>query len=322
MEISLSAIKLERGTVATPFVAPSQDYESRIEQNASEISMAVKVDGVTRAGMSLDADEGITLEADKVQILNNGVQSALFSNGILNAALIQVAQLMAINESGQRTITISECNDAFIRFYHPGGQVVAIKLGLDSVTVNNQTVTPIADSETSTSSKTASATSTLTPDFESAKSCFLQIFDEDGQLTYVHYLDGTSETPSNPTYWWKSYNLVPSGTKGIGLDQRLQATEYYEFHVKSSATVAKVYSSQNGKTFTRRMTDAEFEAEYEENQKDSYNYRIDDGKYYLPYTEDVLVTSDSESTNTRVRRYYIAKSGVLTYNKSYYDKVV
>jgi hypothetical protein len=319
-------IKLEEGSVATAFVAPADDLESVISQQADQISMAVKVDGVARAGMTLDADEGITLEADKVKVLNNGALAALFAGGILNADLIQVGQLQTI-VNGKRTITISECNDSYIRFYHADGLTLAVKFGLDSVATTSASATAASDdddSSSSTASKAISTSATLnptltvsaTPNFDNAQNCILQVFDEDGNLTYVLYLDGSSESPDNPTYWWKSFALVPSTAKLLTSDVRLQATEYYEFHVKSGATVQTVYSNQNGKTFTKRLKDSEFSS--------ASSYRIADGKYYLPNTEDLVIPNNDSSgttTTTRIRRYYVAKSGVLTYNTSQYITV-
>jgi hypothetical protein len=310
MEISLSAIKLERGTVATPFVAPSQDYESRIEQNASEISMAVKVDGVTRAGMSLDADEGITLEADKVQILNNGVQSALFSNGILNAALIQVAQLMTIS-NGKPLITISEFADGFIRFYHSDGVTLAAKVGLDTVALSTQTtITPVAtdDSDTSDngSSKaaTVSTTSSVTPNFQNGKQCFIQVFSEDGVLTWVLYLDGTTTTPDSQAFSWVSrsfYYASSVDNSTAKTDIKLTPTEYWQF--KDSRTKASdVYSAENNKLFTRRLSDANFSA-------GASTFYAPDGYYFYPYTQEKAST---DGTTTKIRYYYQVTKGVLS----------
>lgn len=100
-------IKLEEGTIATSWVPADKDLESAIEQQAGQIAMSVKVDGEERAGLTLDEQEGITLQADKVKILNGDTLTAMFTNGILNANLLEVTKL-ATKADGRTRVTIGD----------------------------------------------------------------------------------------------------------------------------------------------------------------------------------------------------------------------
>jgi hypothetical protein len=302
--------KVEKGTIATEFTPPSQDLETRIEQTESDINLAVKVDGVTRAGMSLDADEGITLEADKVKILNNGVQSALFANGILNAALIQVAQLMTIND-GKPIITISEFGDGFIRFYHSDGRTLAAKVGLDTVALSTMnSITPVDDTSSADSSKASltTTTSSITPNFQSGEPCFIQVYDEDGNLTWVLFMDGTTNSPDKQAFSWVSRSFYYASTiddSKANADIKLTPTEYWQF--KDSRTNASdIYSAEKDNLFTKRLSDANFAA-------GASTYYAPNGYYFYPYTQEQVST---DGTTTKIRYYYQVKKGALGNLKS------
>lgn len=83
------------------------NVESFINQNADHIQGAVWADGVERSGFMLDKD-GVTMRGDKVKIVTTSttgepVYTALFSDGKLNADLIEVTHLYAKN-SRKKTI--------------------------------------------------------------------------------------------------------------------------------------------------------------------------------------------------------------------------
>lgn len=308
MGLSFLRIKLEEGTVATPWVAADKDLESIIDQQAGQIALSVKVDGEERAGMTLDQEEGITLQADKVRIKNGDLLAALFTNGILNADLIEVNRL-ATKADGKTRVTIGEFNDAFIRFYHDDGVTLALKLGLDYVSLEEgATVTPslspsadeAGDGDTA---RAAVQDATVVPIFKKGKPAVAQVFDEEGVLTWVLFLDGPV-TPDTQPYSWRTYSLVRETTANQAAIRRrdtLKAEEYWQFKVRDG--VSGDYTQYRNRLFMRKMSDTDFTA--------AAYYYAPDGRYFFPAPElqPATVTNPQE---VWIRRYHDVKSGVLS----------
>lgn len=306
--LSFLRIKLEEGTVATPWVPADKDLESIIDQQAGQIALSVKVDGEERAGMTLDQEEGITLQADKVRIKNGDLLAALFTNGILNADLIEVNRL-ATKADGKTRVTIGEFNDAFIRFYHDDGVTLALKLGLDYVSLEEgATVTPslspsadeAGDGDTA---RAAVQDATVIPIFRKGKPAVAQVFDEEGVLTWVLFLDGPV-TPDTQPYSWRTYSLVretAANQAAIRRRDTLKAEEYWQFKVRDG--VSGDYTQYRNKLFTRKMSDTDFTA--------AAYYYAPDGRYFFPAPElqPATVTNPQE---VWIRRYHDVKSGVLS----------
>lgn len=306
--LSFLRIKLEEGTVATPWVPADKDLESIIDQQAGQIALSVKVDGEERAGMTLDQEEGITLQADKVRIKNGDLLAALFTNGILNADLIEVNRL-ATKADGKTRVTIGEFNDAFIRFYHDDGVTLALKLGLDYVSLEEgATVTPslspsadeAGDGDTA---RAAVQDATVVPIFRKGKPAVAQVFDEEGVLTWVLFLDGPV-TPDTQPYSWRTYSLVretAANQAAIRRRDTLKAEEYWQFKVRDG--VSGDYTQYRNKLFTRKMSDTDFTA--------AAYYYAPDGRYFFPAPElqPATVTNPQE---VWIRRYHDVKSGVLS----------
>lgn len=297
-------IKLEEGTIATSWVPADKDLESAIEQQAGQIAMSVKVDGEERAGLTLDEQEGITLQADKVKILNGNVLAAMFINGILNADLLEVTKL-ATKADGRTRVTIGEFNDAFIRFYHSDGVTVALKLGLDYVSLNSG-ISSASDTSNEGLATTAieNGTITITPSLTNAKPCVAQVFDEDGKLTWVLFLTGPV-TPDTQPYSWRSYSLTPASaatTAAINSKQTLKSVEYWQFKATGSNAV-EPYKNYNNYLFTKKISDSEF------NSSPSA-YFVPNGTYYAPEPQMELA-SISGATTVWKRKVYTITNGVL-----------
>lgn len=308
LDLSFLRIKLEEGTVATPWVPADKDLESIIDQQAGQIALSVKVDGEERAGVTLDQEEGITLQADKVRIKNGDLLAALFINGILNADLIEVNRL-ATKADGKTRVTIGEFNDPFIRFYHDDGVTLALKLGLDYVSLEEgATVTPslspaadeAGDGDTA---RAAVQDATVIPIFRKGKPAVAQVFDEEGVLTWVLFLDGPV-TPDTQPYSWRTYSLVretAANQAAIRRRDTLKAEEYWQFKVRDG--VSGDYTQYRNKLFTRKMSDTDFTA--------AAYYYAPDGRYFFPAPElrPATVTNPQE---VWIRRYHDVKSGVLS----------
>lgn len=306
--LSFLRIKLEEGTVATPWVPADKDLESIIDQQAGQIALSVKVDGEERAGLTLDREEGVTLQADKVRIKNGDLLAALFTNGILNADLVEVNRL-ATKADGKTRVTIGEFNDAFIRFYHDDGVTLALKLGLDYVSLEEgATVTPslspaadkAGDGDTA---RAAVQDATVIPIFRKGKPAVAQVFDEEGVLTWVLFLDGPV-TPDTQPYSWRTYSLVretAANQAAIRRRDTLKAEEYWQFKVRDG--VSGDYTQYRNKLFTRKMSDTDFTA--------AAYYYAPDGRYFFPAPElqPATVTNPQE---VWTRRYHDVKSGVLS----------
>lgn len=297
-------IKLEEGTVATPWVAEEKDVWSTVSQQADRIGMAVMVDGQERAGLALDAQEGITLAADKVRIKNGALTAALFAGGVLNADLIQVGKLATI-VGGLKRITVSEHDDGFIRFYHDDGATVAMKLGLDTVSLDEQqSITPILPQSDDGGGGTAKADSSvvLKPTLK-GKPAIMQVFDTDGKLTWVLFLDGPV-TPDTQTYSWRAWSLVretAQNSASLKTTSTLKAQEYWQFKVKSG--VASDYSTYRDRLFIRKMSDTDFAS--------AASYYVPDGRYFYPSAELSPTTITNPETK-HIRRYYDVVSGKMT----------
>lgn len=295
VQLDIEEIKLEKGTFATPFVPDSEDVESTISQQAEQINLSVKVDGKERAGLTLDAEEGITMQADKVQIKNGDSVAALFTGGILNADLINVGKLTTI-VGGAKRITISEFDDAFIRFYHDDGITLACKMGLENVVLDNQlgTLTPNKESSNAIDNPI------INPKL--GKPAIIQVFNESGTLKWVLFLDGPV-TPDEQTYSWVSVALVApnSATQAqIESTAALKATEYWQFKVKG--TGSEPYQSQNNKFFVKKLADAEFSS--------AASYYVPDGRYYYPSTQ--MAPTVIGGAVVYRRYYYQISNGVAT----------
>ncbi len=306
--LSFLRIKLEEGTVATPWVPADKDLESIIDQQAGQIALSVKVDGEERAGMTLDQEEGITIQADKVRIKNGDLLAALFINGILNADLIEVSRF-ATKADGKTRVTIGEFNDAFIRFYHDDGVTLALKLGLDYVSLEEgATVTPSLPPSpdkagAGDTARAAVQDATVIPIFRKGKPAVAQVFDEEGVLTWVLFLDGPV-TPDTQPYSWRTYSLVRETTANQAAIRRrdtLKAEEYWQFKVRDG--VSGDYTQYRNKLFTRKMSDTDFTA--------AAYYYAPDGRYFFPAPElrPATVTNPQE---VWIRRYHDVKSGVLS----------
>lgn len=302
LRLSFREIKLEAGTVATSWVPGDQDLESAIIQQADQIAMSVKVDGKERAGMTLDAEQGITLRADKVKINNGDKIAALFTDGILNANLIQVGKLSTIVD-GLRRITVGEYDDGFIRFYHRDGVTVALKLGLDNVSLEDpQTVTPIIPQPGTATPAAEDGTVTIRPSLN-GKPAVMQVFDESGTLKWVLFLDGPV-TPDTQTYSWRSWSLVPESAQNshaLRTTATIKAQEYWQFKVKSG--VVSDYSQYRDRLFRTRLSDANFSA--------ASVYYVPDGRYFYPSAE-LAPTTITNPTTRYIRRYFDVSSGKMT----------
>ncbi len=299
-QFDVEEIKLEQGTFATPFVPGEQDLESVISQQADQIAMSVKVDGKERAGLALDAEEGITLQSDKVQIKNGDEIAALFAGGMLNANLINVGKLTTIVD-GLKRITVSEFGDAFIRFYHHDGITVACKLGLENVTLETGgDITPVptaANAQALTDSAISGDISIIT-----GKPAIIQVYNETGDLTWVLFLDGPV-TPDTQTYSWRTLSLVAPGSVSQALIETastLKATEYWQFRV-SGDKGKEPYLSQAGKVFTKKLADNEFTG--------AASYYVPNGRYYSPSVE--IAPAAPGETATWRRRYYQITNGIM-----------
>lgn len=306
LRLDFREIKLEEGSVATPWVPADKDIVSVVAQQADRIDMAVKVDGKERAGLTLDAEEGITLAADKVRVKNGGLTAALFANGILNADLMQVGKLATI-VGGQKRITVSEHDDGFIRFYHEDGATVAMKLGLDIVSLESQqAITPIRPQSAPAGGESAKATTdtsvVLRPTLK-GKPAMAQVFDEDGKLTWVLFLDGPV-TPDTQTYSWRTWSLVRETAQNSALLKTtapVKAQEYWQFKVKSGVT--SDYSPYRDRLFIKKMSDTDFTS--------AASYYVPDGRYFYPSAELALATVTNPVTK-HIRRYYDVVSGKMT----------
>lgn len=297
-------IKLEEGTIATSWVPADKDLESAIEQQAGQIAMSVKVDGEERAGLTLDEQEGITLQADKVKILNGDTLTAMFTNGILNANLLEVTKL-ATKADGRTRVTIGEFEDAFIRFYHTDGVTVALKLGLDYVSLNSG-ISSASDTSNEGIATTAivDGSITITPSLTNTKPCVAQVFDENGQLTWVLFLTGPV-TPDTQPYSWRSYSLTPASaatTAAINSKQTLKSVEYWQFKTTGSNAV-EPYKNYNNYLFTKKISDSEFNS-------NPSAYFVPNGTYYAPEPQMELA-SISGSTTVWKRKVYTITNGVL-----------
>lgn len=249
-KIVISDLKLEEGATATPYCPPGEDFESRITQTAEQIDMAVKVDGVERSGMKLDA-EGITLDADKIKILTGGMLTALFSNGMINASLLAVGKLMTMID-GKCRISLSEFDDGFLRFYHDDGVTLAAKVGIEQIYTKDSSVATVA----------AGGAEQLQP-FGTPRQAIIQVFDTSGKLTWLLACDTGPYTPSNQPYNWRSYSLVPENSSNTyrlrHTTETLKATEYWLFTVdKSLVQPDDKYLKYSGKLFTHKLSDAAF----------------------------------------------------------------
>lgn len=302
IRFDVEEIKLEKGTFATPFVPEEEDLESVISQQADQIAMSVKVDGKERAGMTLDAEEGITMQADKVRIKNGDTLAALFTNGILNADLIQVGKLTTI-VGGMKRITVSEFNDAFIRFYHEDGITVACKIGLETVSLEEMSATPIS-SDSEISPRASIGGITIKPSLN-GKTAIIQVFNEAGTLKWVLFLDGPV-TPDTQTYSWRSLSLVAPGSVSESLlktTATLKATEYWQFLVTGDKAT-EPFASQKNKVFRKKLNDAEFTS-------GASNYYVPNGRYYFPSAQMKLASIGGGDTGWQ-RRYYQITNGVIT----------
>ena len=249
-KIVISDLKLEEGATATPYCPPGEDFESRITQTAEQIDMAVKVDGVERSGMKIDA-EGITLDADKIKILTDGMLTALFSNGMINASLLAVGKLMTMI-GGKCRISLSEFDDGFLRFYHDDGVTLAAKVGIEQVYTKESSIATVA----------AGGTELLQP-FGTPRQAIIQVFDTSGKLTWLLACDTGPYTPSNQPYNWRSYSLVSENSSNTyrlrHTTETLKATEYWLFTVdKSLVQPDDKYLQYSGKLFTHKLSDAAF----------------------------------------------------------------
>lgn len=300
LRFDMEEIKLEQGTFATPFVPGEQDIESVISQQADQIAMSIKVDGKERAGLTLDAEEGVTLQSDKVQIKNGDEIAALFTGGMLNANLINVGKLTTIVD-GLKRITVSEFGDAFIRFYHHDGITVACKLGLEYValeTGGNLTPVPTAANAQALTDSSISGDISIT----TGKPAIIQVYNEAGDLTWVLFLDGPV-TPDTQTYSWRTLSLVAPGSASqdlITTAATLKATEYWQFRV-SGDKGKEPYLSQAGKVFTKKLADNEFTG--------AASYYVPNGRYYSPSVE-IAPAAPGEAATWR-RRYYQITNGIM-----------
>lgn len=299
-QFDVEEIKLEQGTFATPFVPGEQDIESVISQQADQIAMSVRVDGKERAGMTLDAEEGVILQSDKVQIKNGDEIAALFTGGMLNANLINVGKLTTIVD-GLKRITVSEFGDAFIRFYHRDGITVACKLGLEYValeTGGDLTPVPTAANAQALTDSAISGDISIT----TGKPAIIQVYNEAGDLTWVLFLDGPV-TPDTQTYSWRTLSLVAPGSASqdlINTGATLKATEYWQFRV-SGDKGKEPYLSQAGKVFTKKLADNEFAG--------AASYYVPTGRYYSPSVE-IAPAAPGEAATWR-RRYYQITNGIM-----------
>lgn len=312
LALSTRLMKLEEGTVPTAWVPTDKDFESIIDQQADQIAMSVKVDGQERAGLTLDAEEGITLLADKVRIKNGDQIAALFIGGILNAALIAVSKLMTVGADGKTRVTIGEFDDPFIRFYHEDGVTVAMKLGLDYVSLEEKpTITPSlspssdeTDDDTGEVAKAAvSGNSSVIPIFKEGKECVMQVFDATGKLTWVMFTTGPV-TPDTQTYSWRTLSLVPPGSiteaqAKTTLD--FDAQEYWQFKVSGDNAVAP-YKNYKDKVFIKKLSDANFS---------SPAAYLANGRFYFPTVEMKPATVTGGDPGWR-RGYYDITAGTLS----------
>ena len=310
--LSTRLMKLEEGTVPTAWVPADKDLESIIEQQAGQIAMSVMVDGKERAGLTLDAEEGITMQADKVKIKNGDQTAALFIGGILNAALIVVSKLMTVGKDGSTRVTIGEFDDPFIRFYHEDGVTVAMKLGLDYVSLEEKpTITPSlspssdeTDDDTGEAAKIAvSGDSTAIPIFKKGKECVMQVFDATGKLTWVMFTTGPV-TPDTQTYSWRVLSLVPPGSISEAqakttLDFKTQ--EYWQFKVSGDNAVAP-YKNYKDKVFIKKLSDSNFS---------SPAAYLANGRFYFPTAEMKPATVGGSDPGWR-RGYYDITAGTLS----------
>lgn len=310
--LSTRLMKLEEGTVPTAWVPADKDLESIMEQQADQIALSVKVDGKERAGLTLDAEGGITLAADKVRIKNGDQTAALFIGGILNAALIVVSKLMTVGKDGSTRVTIGEFDDPFIRFYHEDGVTVAMKLGLDYVSLEEKpTITPNlspasdeADEDTGETAKAAvSGESSAIPIFKKGKECVMQVFDATGKLTWVMFTTGP-QTPDTQTYSWRVLSLVPPGSvteaqAKTTLD--FKAQEYWQFKVNGDNAVAP-YKNYKDKVFIKKLSDANFS---------SPAAYLANGRFYFPTAEMKPATVGGADPGWR-RGYYDITAGTLS----------
>lgn len=297
--LTIREAKLEEGVLATRFVPVGEDYDSVISQQADEIALSVKVDGEERAGLTLDAKEGVTLQADKVRIKNGDLVAALFSGGVLNANLIEVSKL-ATKSDGKTRVTIGEFGDAFIRFYHEDGVTLALKLGLDYVSLEEDaTLTPAASAA---STGTTPIDGTLIPIFRKGKPAVAQVFDEEGELTWVLFLDGPV-TPDTQPYSWRAYSLVreiASNQSAIRSGRTLDADEYWRFKVRAGVT--SDYSPYRDRFFRKKLSDTDFTA--------AASYYVPDGRYFFPSPELQAATVTDPQT-VWIRRYHDIEAGAI-----------
>ena len=216
--------------------------------------MAVMVDGKERAGLSLDATEGMTLQANKVRVMNGKELTALFEGGMLNAALIMARKLVAVNPAGGARVTVSEFDDPFIRFYHPDGVTLAAKVGLEEIDPNEQIL----------GSETANA-----PQADGSTTAIIQCYNTAGLRRWALTLSGPV-TPANQRFYWRAYALTGlKRNEGIEAAQEAdpaaavdiqtvdRGTECWQFVDLQKDTDYQGLSPYSGMIFKYRLTEAQ-----------------------------------------------------------------
>jgi hypothetical protein len=188
---------------------------------------------------------------------------------------------------------------------------LAAKVGLDTVALSTMnSITPVDDTSSADSSKASltTTTSSITPNFQSGEPCFIQVYDEDGNLTWVLFMDGTTNSPDKQAFSWVSRSFYYASTiddSKANADIKLTPTEYWQF--KDSRTNASdIYSAEKDNLFTKRLSDANFAA-------GASTYYAPNGYYFYPYTQEQVST---DGTTTKIRYYYQVKKGALGNLKS------
>lgn len=180
-----------------------------------------------------------------------------------------------------------------------------MKLGLDYVSLNSG-ISSASDTSNEGIATTAivDGSITITPSLTNTKPCVAQVFDENGQLTWVLFLTGPV-TPDTQPYSWRSYSLTPASaatTAAINSKQTLKSVEYWQFKTTGSNAV-EPYKNYNNYLFTKKISDSEFNS-------NPSAYFVPNGTYYAPEPQMELA-SISGSTTVWKRKVYTITNGVL-----------
>lgn len=229
-DIKIWGLKLEEGSTATAWSAAPEDYtddtaatlRSEIKQTASEISLKVFSD-CSSAGLTIGANK-VVIDADKVEISNNGTTAALFDNGAINADLIRSSKFEAIDSDNYTRTTINDSGDGAVEIYYPtASKTKALEIGPENII-------------------TADGTTIMT---------IMRYYDEDGALIWWLSPSGLKQADY---YTWLAYQFA---SEDVVSDSKwsTETVGYYTRYVVQSTSSAtdgngNTYASLNGDVHT------------------------------------------------------------------------